>query len=82
MASSICVRMKVAETRKKELQDIRGESNTSTQYAMKYDENGLPIAGIAAFLADIYKDFPTEKNVTRHRVSYLNTRNCMRSILI
>ena len=42
----------------------------------------MKVAGIAAFLADIYKDFPTEKNVTRHRVSYLNTRNCMRSILI
>ena len=32
---------------------------------MKYDENGLPIAGIAAFLADIYKDFPTEKECNK-----------------
>ena len=32
---------------------------------MKYDENGLPVAGIAAFLADIYKDFPTEKECNK-----------------
>lgn len=37
----------------------------SAQYAMKYDENGLPVAGIAAFLADIYKDFPTEKECNK-----------------
>lgn len=45
----------------KELQDIRKEADTSVQYAMQYDENGLPVAGIAAFFADIYKDIPTEK---------------------
>ncbi|MGN1216588.1 MAG: class B sortase [Phocaeicola sp.] len=45
----------------KELQDIRGEVNMSAQNEMQYDENGLPVAGIAAFLADIYKDLPTEK---------------------
>lgn len=48
-----------------ELQDMREETDISAQYAMKYDENGLPVAGIAAFLADIYKDFPTEKECNK-----------------
>lgn len=49
----------------KELQDIRKEADTSVQYAMQYDENGLPVAGIAAFFADIYKDIPTEKECNK-----------------
>lgn len=49
----------------KELQDIRKEADTSAQYAMQYDENGIPVAGIAAFLADIYKDIPTEKECNK-----------------
>ncbi|MDD6057386.1 MAG: class B sortase [Clostridiales bacterium] len=40
----------------KELQDIREEADTSPQYEMQFDENGLPVAGVAAVLADIYKD--------------------------
>ena len=42
-----------SRTTQKELQDIRKEADTSAQYAMQYDENGLPVAGIAAFFADI-----------------------------
>lgn len=37
----------------KELQDIREEADTPPQYEMQFDENGLPIAGIAAVLAEI-----------------------------
>lgn len=40
----------------KELQDIREEADTSAQFKMQFNENGLPIAGVAAVLADIYKD--------------------------
>lgn len=40
----------------KELQDIREEADTSAQFKMQFDENGLPVAGIAAVFADIYKD--------------------------
>lgn len=43
----------------KELQNIRGEADTFPQYEMQIDENGLPVVGIAAVLADIYKDMPT-----------------------
>ena len=43
----------------KELQNIRGEADTFPQYEMQIDENGLPGVGIAAVLADIYKDMPT-----------------------
>ena len=54
-----------SRTTQKELQDIRKEADTSAQYAMQYDENGLPVAGIAAFFADIYKDIPTEKECNK-----------------
>ena len=54
-----------SSTTQKELQDIRKEADTSAQYAMQYDENGLPVAGIAAFFADIYKDIPTEKECNK-----------------
>ncbi len=40
----------------KELQGIREGADTSAQYEMQFDENGLQVAGIAAVLADIYKD--------------------------
>lgn len=43
----------------KELQNIRGEADAFPQYEMQIDENGLPVVGIAAVLADIYKDMPT-----------------------
>ena len=43
----------------KELQGIREEADTFTQYEMQYDENGLPAAGIATVLAEIYTDMPT-----------------------
>ena len=39
----------------KELRDIREEADTPPQYEMQFDENGLPVAGVAAVLADIYK---------------------------
>ena len=54
-----------SRTTQKELQDIRKEADTSAQYAMQYDENGLPVAGIAAFFTDIYKDIPTEKECNK-----------------
>lgn len=41
---------------RKELQDIREEADMSAQFQMQFDENGLPVAGIAAVLADIYKN--------------------------
>ena len=40
----------------KELRDIREEADTPPQYEIQFDENGLPIAGVAAVFADIYKD--------------------------
>lgn len=43
----------------KELQDIREESDMSAQYEMQFDENGFPVAGIAAYFAKMYKDMPT-----------------------
>lgn len=46
----------------KELQDIREEADTSPQYEMQFDKNGLPIAGIAAVLADIYDTEAGEEN--------------------
>ena len=48
-----------ARDTQKELQNIREESDTSTQYEMQFNENGLPVAGIEAFLSDIYKDMST-----------------------
>ena len=39
-----------------ELQDIREEADASAQYELQFDENGLPVGGVAVALADIYKD--------------------------
>lgn len=48
-----------ARNTQKELQDIREESDMSAQYEMQFDENGLPVAGVAAYFAEMYKDMPT-----------------------
>lgn len=45
----------------KELQGIREEADTSAQYQMQFDENGLLVAGIAAVFADIYGDIEAGK---------------------
>lgn len=45
-----------ARNAQKELLTTLEEADTSVQHASRNDENRLPIAGIAAALADIYKD--------------------------
>lgn len=49
----------------KELQSIRQDAEVSLQYEMPLDENRLPIGGIAAVLADIYRDAAPGKETSK-----------------
>lgn len=57
---NVCTR-----TPKKELQGIREKTDISAQYEMQFDQNGLPVAGIAAILADIYNNIPTREESSK-----------------
>ena len=68
-----------------ELQSIRREADKAARYELLLDENGMPIAGIAAVLAGIDRNPQagyegreiTAAESWRHRRFYLNTGSCM-----
>lgn len=56
-----CLRQNISSRNtQKELQEIRAQADMSARYELQFDENGLPVAGIAAVWADICRDFQTE----------------------
>ncbi len=40
------------------LQAVREKENASAQFEIQYDKNGLPVAGIDAFFADLFQEVP------------------------